>query len=190
MGIDLAGITGTGPDGRVVHSDLDAHLTRSRPAPRSSPAPVAGSEPTAEAIDAVPVLGLRRNIAQRMQLAKARIPHFTYVDEVDVTEVERLRAELNEQHADDRPRLTILPFLIRAVVVAIADFPQMNARYDDDDGVVNRHRSVHLGVATQTPKGLMVPVIKNAEGSICGRPPTRSPGSPRPLATTRSRSPS
>ncbi len=98
-----------------------------------------------------------------MQISKARIPHFTYVDEVDVTEIERLRAQLNEQHDGVRPKLTILPFLIRAVVVAIVDFPQMNARYDDDTGVVNRHRSVHLGVAAQTPKGLMVPVIKNAE---------------------------
>ena len=155
LGVDLAGIAGTGPDGRVVHADLDAHLTRSR----STSAPA----PADETVDVVPVRGLRRNIAQRMQIAKARIPHFTYVDEIDVTEVERLRSELNEQRGDQRSRLTILPFLIRAVVVAIADFPQMNARYDDDGGVVNRHRSVHLGVAAQTPKGLMVPVIKNAE---------------------------
>ncbi len=163
LGIDLADIAGTGPDGRVVHSDLDAHLTRSRPAPTTPLATAKVSVATDDTIDAVPVLGLRRNIAQRMQISKTRIPHFTYVDEVDVTEVERLRAELNEQHDGVRPRLTVLPFLIHAVVVAIDDFPQMNARYDDDGGVVNRHGSVHLGVAAQTPKGLMVPVIKNAE---------------------------
>jgi 2-oxoisovalerate dehydrogenase E2 component (dihydrolipoyl transacylase) len=98
-----------------------------------------------------------------MQLAKERIPHFTYVEEVDVTEVERLRAQLNEQHGDHMPKLTFLPFLMRAIVVAIADFPQMNARYDDDAGVVNRHRSIHLGVAAQTAKGLMVPVVSNAQ---------------------------
>jgi 2-oxoisovalerate dehydrogenase E2 component (dihydrolipoyl transacylase) len=157
LGVDLAGIAGTGPDGRVVHADLDVYLTHSRSTSTSTRAPAD------DTVEAVPVLGLRRNIAQRMQIAKARIPHFTYVDEVDVTEVERLRAELNGQDTDRQSRLTILPFLIRAVVVAIADFPQMNARYDDDGGVVNRHRSVHLGVAAQTPKGLMVPVINNAE---------------------------
>ena len=99
-----------------------------------------------------------------MQVAKSRIPHFTYVDEVDVTEIERLRGELNQQRSDGDSRLTLLPFLMRAVVVAIRDFPQMNARYDDDNGVVHRHRAVHLGVATQTSKGLMVPVVQNAEG--------------------------
>jgi 2-oxoisovalerate dehydrogenase E2 component (dihydrolipoyl transacylase) len=99
-----------------------------------------------------------------MQLAKSRIPHFTYVEEVDVTEVERLRAELNRLHTNSQSRLTVLPFLMRAVVVALADFPQMNARYDDDNGVVHRHHAVHLGVATQTTKGLMVPVVTHAEG--------------------------
>lgn len=157
LGIDLADVIGTGPDGRVVHADLDAHLMHTR-----SPSPTTSAQAD-DTIDTVPVIGLRRNIAQRMQVAKTRIPHFTYVEEIDVTEVERLRAELNQQHVDRQSRLTVLPFLMRAVVVAIHDFPQMNARYDDDNGVVRRHRSVHLGVASQTPKGLMVPVIKNAE---------------------------
>ena len=98
-----------------------------------------------------------------MQIAKTRIPHFTYVEEVDVSELERLRAQLNQDHADRESRLTVLPFLMRAVVVAVRDFPQMNARYDDDNGVVIRHHSVHLGVATQTAKGLMVPVVKHAD---------------------------
>jgi 2-oxoisovalerate dehydrogenase E2 component (dihydrolipoyl transacylase) len=111
------------------------------------------------------VIGLRRNIAQRMQIAKTRIPHFTYVEEVDVSELERLRAQLNQEHADRESRLTVLPFLMRAVVVAIRDFPQMNARYDDENGVVARHHAVHLGVATQTAKGLMVPVVKHADNN-------------------------
>jgi 2-oxoisovalerate dehydrogenase E2 component (dihydrolipoyl transacylase) len=163
LGVDLADVAATGPDGRVVHADLDAHMSRNASRATTSLAP------SDDTTDDVPVIGLRRNIAQRMQVAKTRIPHFTYVEEVDVTEVERLRAELNRQHSDGqhedkRTRLTLLPFLMRAVVVAIGDFPQMNARYDDDNGVVHRHRSVHLGVATQTAKGLMVPVVMHAEG--------------------------
>ncbi|MEP7113510.1 MAG: dihydrolipoamide acetyltransferase family protein [Ilumatobacteraceae bacterium] len=157
LGIDLASVIGTGPDGRVVHADLDARLA-------SGPSPATTLAPSEGTIDDVPVIGLRRNIAQRMEISKTRIPHFAYVEEIDVTEVERLRADLNQRHAEDRQRLTVLPFLMRAVVVALRDFPQMNARYDDDNGVVHRHRSVHLGVATQTARGLMVPVVTNAEG--------------------------
>ena len=156
LGIDLANVAGTGPDGRVVHADLDLQLGRAGQRFNDS------APPTDDAVDAVPVVGLRRNIAQRMQLAKERIPHFTYVEELDVTNVEQLRARLNEQYEDQRPKLTFLPFLMRAIVEAIADFPQMNARYDDDNGVINRHRSIHLGVAAQTPKGLMVPVVRDA----------------------------
>ena len=158
LAIDLSTVVGSGPGGRIVHADLDALISRN--GSTRSTAVAAGDDST----DDVPVIGLRRNIAQRMQIAKTRIPHFTYVEEVDVSEVERLRAELNRQHDDAQARLTILPFLMRAVVTAIGDFPQMNARYDDDEGVVHRHRSVHLGVATQTAKGLMVPVVKHAEG--------------------------
>ena len=167
LGIDLATVAGTGPDGRVVHGDLDTQLTRdgaavspSSRAPRTAPT----GRSADESVDEIPVIGLRRNIAQRMQLAKTRIPHFTYVEEVDVSELERLRAHLNQDHNGGESRLTVLPFIMRAVVVAIRDFPQMNARYDDDNGVVSRHHSVHLGVATQTAKGLMVPVVKNADG--------------------------
>ncbi len=159
LGIDLTSITGSGPDGRVVHADLDAQLSRNGSTRAAAPR-MDGDDGT----DDVAVIGLRRNIAQRMQIAKTRIPHFTYVDEVDVTEVERLRSELNRQVDDMHTRLTILPFLMRAVVLAIADFPQMNARFDDDAGVVHRHRAVHLGVAAQTAKGLMVPVVTHAEG--------------------------
>ena len=166
LGIDLATVDGTGPDGRVVHGDLDTQLTRDGAAvsPSSRASRTAPTDRSADdSVDEIPVIGLRRNIAARMQLAKTRIPHFTYVEEVDVSELERLRAHLNQDHNGGESRLTVLPFIMRAVVVAIRDFPQMNARYDDDNGVVSRHHSVHLGVATQTAKGLMVPVVKNAD---------------------------
>src|SRR3954451_13264302 len=162
LGIDLATVTGTGPDGRVLHDDLDTVLQRqvkAEPQRRSTPVTAVGDD----TVDEVKVVGLRRNIAQRMDLAKTRIPHFTYVEEIDVTEMERLRTHLNQERLDGESRLTVLPFLMRATVVSVVDFPQMNARYDDDNGVVNRHRAVHLGVATQTSKGLMVPVVKHAE---------------------------
>ena len=160
LGIELGTVTGTGPDGRIVHGDLDAQLTRDRPPAQTRTRPSVEAE---DVVDEVRVIGLRRNIAQRMQIAKTRIPHFTYVEEIDVTEIERLRAHLNQERLDGESRLTVLPFLMRAVVVAVDDFPQMNAKYDDDNGVVQRHRSVHLGIATQTAKGLMVPVVKDAQ---------------------------
>jgi 2-oxoisovalerate dehydrogenase E2 component (dihydrolipoyl transacylase) len=111
----------------------------------------------------VRVIGLRRKIAQKMQEAKRRIPHFTYVEELDVTELEALRARLNERFGAERPRLTLLPFLIRAVVMAVRQFPQVNARFDDEAGVVTRHGAVHVGIATQTDAGLLVPVLRHAE---------------------------
>ena len=160
LGIDLGTVTGSGPEGRVLHGDLDAQLSRQAPAAPRRARPPAGGE---DVVDEVKVIGLRRNIAQRMQLSKTRIPHFTYVEEIDVTEAERLRAHLNQERLEGESRLTVLPLLMRAVVVAIDDFPQMNARYDDENGVVQRHRSVHLGIATQTAKGLMVPVVKDAQ---------------------------
>jgi 2-oxoisovalerate dehydrogenase E2 component (dihydrolipoyl transacylase) len=163
LGIDLTAIVGSGPEGRVVHGDLDRVLTDRGVAAPPRPLATTPSE-LADEVEPVKVAGLRRNIAQRMQESKRRIPHFTYVEEIDVTELERLRAELNRQHEDERSRLTVLPLLMRAIVVAIAEFPQMNARFKDDDGVVERHRAVHFGVATQTPKGLMVPVVEHAEG--------------------------
>ncbi len=160
LGIDLGTVTGSGPDGRVLHGDLDDQLSRQAPPSPSRARPPAGGE---DVVDEVKVIGLRRNIAQRMQLSKTRIPHFTYVEEIDVTEAERLRAHLNQERLEGESRLTVLPLLMRAVVVAIDDFPQMNARYDDENGVIQRHRSVHLGIATQTAKGLMVPVVKDAQ---------------------------
>jgi 2-oxoisovalerate dehydrogenase E2 component (dihydrolipoyl transacylase) len=148
---------------RGCTATLDTHLQQqtTTATPRRISPPIEVSD---DSVDEVKVVGLRRNIAQRMDLAKTRIPHFTYVEEVDVTDLERLRAYLNQERLDGESRLTLLPFLMRATVVSVVDFPQMNARYDDDNGVVNRHRAVHLGIATQTAKGLMVPVVKHAEG--------------------------
>ena len=168
--IDLGGIAGSGPDGRVLHADLDALLTDAtgaaadpgaapRDAPRGSPNRAAGSE----RVEHTKVIGLRRNIAERMQLSKRRIPHFTYVEEVDVTELEVLRTELNSRPPTGAAKLTLLPLLIRALIRAIREFPQMNARFDDDAGVIERYGTVHLGIATQTPRGLMVPVVHDAQ---------------------------
>jgi 2-oxoisovalerate dehydrogenase E2 component (dihydrolipoyl transacylase) len=159
LGIELQFVPGSGPAGRITHEDLDAYAAR---APAAAPA---GGPRHVERHDeqALPVIGLRRKIAQKMQESKRRIPHFTYVEEVDVTEVEALRARLNTTRAAERGRLTLLPFLIRAVVLAVRTFPQINARFDDDAGVVTRHGAVHLGIATQTEGGLMVPVLRHAE---------------------------
>ncbi len=158
MGIELRLVAGSGPAGRILHEDLDAWAARGG-------VPAAGGsiyvERHGEA--AIPIIGLRRKIAQKMQEAKRRIPHFSYVEEVDVTELEALRARLNQVHGSARGKLTLLPFLIRAMVVALRDFPQINARFDDDAGVVTRHEAVHLGIATQTDGGLMVPVLRHAE---------------------------
>ena len=158
MGIELRFVAGSGPAGRILHEDLDAFATRGG-------APVAGGSIYVErhGEQDIPVIGLRRKIAQKMQEAKRRIPHFSYVEEVDVTELEALRARVNKLHGDTRGKLTLLPFLIRAMVVALRDFPQINARYDDDAGVVTRYEAVHLGIATQTDGGLMVPVLRHAE---------------------------
>jgi 2-oxoisovalerate dehydrogenase E2 component (dihydrolipoyl transacylase) len=160
LGLDLADVAGSGPDGRIVHSDLDALLTR-RPAGVTSRAP-SPADDRADAIEQIKIVGLRRNIAERMQASMRRIPHFTYVEEVDVTALEALREQLNAARAEHQPKLTVLPFLMRAVVRAVADHPEMNARFDDEAGIVHRHRVVQLGIAAQTPRGLMVPVVKDA----------------------------
>ena len=155
LGIDLHGVKASGPDGRITHEDLDAILAARRPAAKVGEAK--------DGVEEVKVIGLRRRIADKMQESKRRIPHFGYVEEVDVTELEALRQHLNAEHGKARPRLTVLPFLMRAVVKAAARFPQINARYDDEAEVVQRHAAVHIGIATQTPSGLMVPVVRNAE---------------------------
>lgn len=159
LGIDLHSVTATGPARHITHADLDAIIAGSKP--RSAEG--GSRHAPREGVQAVPLLGLRRKIAERMQDAKRRIPHFTYVEEVDVTDVEALRVQLNAQHGKDRGRLTLLPLLMRAVVLGAARFPHVNARFDDDAGVVTYHKPVHIGIATQTDAGLMVPVVRHAE---------------------------
>jgi len=156
-GVDLRQVSGSGPAGRITHEDLDAFFTHGRPVAK---APGLAQN---NAVEHVKVIGLRRKIAEKMALAKSRIPHITYVEEVDVTALEDLRAALNANKRAERPKLTLLPFLMRAMVKAIAEQPHLNAIYDDDAGVVHQHGGVHIGIATQTGTGLMVPVVKHAE---------------------------
>jgi 2-oxoisovalerate dehydrogenase E2 component (dihydrolipoyl transacylase) len=156
-GVDLRQIAGSGPAGRITHEDLEAFLARG---PDTTGA--AGLTRRTDVTE-VKVVGLRRRIAEKMALSKSRIPHITIVEEVDVTALEELRAALNKKAAADRPKLTVLPFLMRAIVRAVAEQPALNALFDDDAGVVRQHAGVHIGIATQTPAGLIVPVVKHAE---------------------------
>ncbi|MTW09904.1 2-oxo acid dehydrogenase subunit E2 [Pseudoduganella eburnea] len=160
MGIELQFVHGTGPAGRILSNDLDSYAARGV---QGGPSATAGGYREINTEQAVPLIGLRRKIAQKMQESKRRIPHFSYVEEVDVTELENLRVRLNEQWGKERGKLTVLPLLVRALVVALRQFPQMNARFDDDAGVVTQYGAVHLGVATQTDSGLMVSVMRHAE---------------------------
>ncbi|AZF43271.1 Dihydrolipoamide acyltransferase component of branched-chain alpha-keto acid dehydrogenase complex [Pseudomonas sp. R1-43-08] len=158
-GIALRLVQGTGPAGRILHEDLDAYLQQGT----SNTATAAN--PYAERNDEhqIPVIGMRRKIAQRMQDATRRAAHFSYVEEIDVTALDELRVHLNEKHGATRGKLTLLPFIVRAMVVALRDFPQINARYDDEAQVITRLGAVHVGVATQSDVGLMVPVVRHAE---------------------------
>jgi 2-oxoisovalerate dehydrogenase E2 component (dihydrolipoyl transacylase) len=159
-GIDLSTISGTGPGGRIQRSDLDSALAPARaPAQaRRDVRPTSGAGATEE----VKIIGVRRVIAQRMAESKRNIPHFAYVEEIDITELDALRRHLNDSRGT-RPALTYLPFIIAALVRALERFPQCNALHDAERNVVVRHRSVHAGIATQTPDGLKVPVLRNAE---------------------------
>ncbi|WP_426182357.1 dihydrolipoamide acetyltransferase family protein [Pseudomonas sp. TWRC1-2] len=158
-GIQLRLVQGSGPAGRILHEDLEAFLLQ-RPAQNKAVA-----NPYAERTDEeqIPVIGMRRKIAQRMQDATRRAAHFSYVEEIDVTALDELRVHLNEKHGATRGKLTLLPFIVRAMVVALRDFPQINARYDDEAQVITRLGAVHVGVATQSDVGLMVPVVRHAE---------------------------
>lgn len=160
LGIELQFVAGSGAGGRIMHEDLEAYIARN-----SGAQAVVGDDRYRQRLDeqAIPVIGLRRKIAQKMQDAKRRIPHFSYVEEIDVTELENLRVTLNQQYGKERGKLTLLPLLMRAVVLAVRRFPQVNARYDDDAGVLTRYEAVHLGIATQTDGGLMVPVVRHSE---------------------------
>ncbi len=153
LGIDLSQVKTSGD--RVRHSDLDAYLLYSGGA-------VSHGAAARRQDEVVKVVGLRRKIAENMQEAKRRIPHFTLVEEFDVTALEQTRAMMNNDRGGN-PKLTMLPFLITAMARVLPDYPQINARYDDDAQVITRSGAVHMGMATQTPNGLMVPVIRNAE---------------------------
>lgn len=160
LGIQLRLVRGSGPAGRVLHEDLEAYLAQGQ---SNASAPAAAAYAQRHDEEQIQVIGMRRKIAQRMQDATQRAAHFSYVEEIDVTAIEELRAHLNEKHGASRGKLTLLPFLVRALVVALRDFPQMNARYDDEAQVITRLGAVHVGVATQSDVGLMVPVVRHAE---------------------------
>jgi 2-oxoisovalerate dehydrogenase E2 component (dihydrolipoyl transacylase) len=163
LGVELQVLQGSGPSGRVTHSDLDTHLVAAGGGSARTPAPAAVSQER-EAVEEIRIVGIRRKIAERMQEASRRIPHFSYIEEVDVTALEELRLDLNREHAEKRGKLTPLPFIMRAIVRALSAHPEMNARFDDEKGVLQRHAAVHIGIATQTPNGLLVPVVRHAEG--------------------------
>jgi 2-oxoisovalerate dehydrogenase E2 component (dihydrolipoyl transacylase) len=177
-GIDLRQVAGSGPQGRIVRQDFEAYAA-SRSTPRAASVAAVGSSPAVPVTPAarpagsvprisggteeIKVIGLRRLIAQRMSEAKRNIPHFSYVEEVDLTELESLRRHLNTKLEPGTPALTYLPFLALALVRVLEDFPQCNAHYDAERGVIVRYRAVHLGVATQTPEGLKVPVVRDVQ---------------------------
>jgi 2-oxoisovalerate dehydrogenase E2 component (dihydrolipoyl transacylase) len=167
-GIDLAGVAGSGPSGRITRQDIDAALAGAAPATTAS---VTGSArrkagpalARRTGTEEVKVIGVRRVIANRLTEAKRNIPHFAYVEEIDVTELESLRQHLNGRVPEGSAPLTYLPFLISALARVLEDFPQCNAWFDTERNVVVRHRALHAGVATQTPDGLKVPVVRHAE---------------------------
>ncbi|USI72412.1 dihydrolipoamide acetyltransferase family protein [Sphingomonas morindae] len=166
LGVDLAGVRPAQGD-RVRHADLDAYLRYASPAPAGAAAPRAPradaeEEADSDAVEEIKITGLRRRIAERMAETKRRIPHFAYVEETDVTALEALRQAMNAERGE-RPKLTLLPFLVRALCLAAAEHPVVNARYDDEAGLVQRFRAVHLGIATQTEAGLSVPVVRDAQ---------------------------
>ncbi len=156
-GVDLRHVTGSGPAGRITHEDLDKWI--------ASGGIQHGSVKRGinKGVEDIRVVGMRRKIAEKMQLSKRQIPHITIIEEIEMDALENLRAALNEKHKADRPKLTVLPFMMRAIVEAVREQPELNARYDDDAGVIHRHGGVHIGIATQTPNGLNVPVLHHAE---------------------------
>ena len=156
-GIDLSQISGTGPAGRISHDDMDTFISGGgRLAAVQSGVKMTG-------VEEVPVIGLRRKIAEKMAISKRSAAHFSYFEEVDITALESLRQHLNSTRAENQPKLTYLPFIIQGLIRAVRKFPQCNALYDEEKGIVFRHQAVHVGISTQTEDGLMVPVIKHAE---------------------------
>ena len=157
-GIDLASVSGSGPAGRITHADLDSWKDA------GSPVAAAGLSRTAKTgTTEVPVIGLRRKISESMTASYTTIPHFSYFEEVDITHLDELRVHLNSTKTEGQPKLTYLPFIMQALVKALGENPVCNALFDDEKGVVTRHDAVHLGIATQTDRGLYVPVVKHVE---------------------------
>jgi len=171
-GIDLHNVPGTGAAGRITRKDFEAYVGDSVAAVGGASAPtqvavaahgVAPRGKAAPTTKEIKVIGLRRIIAERMATATREIPHFTYVEEIDITELEALRKHLNSKNTDPAQRLTPLPFLGLALIRALREFPQCNTTYDKDRNILIQHGPVHLGVATQTNDGLKVPVVHNAD---------------------------
>ncbi len=159
-GIDLHFVQGTAPANRITHDDLDNYIANNTSSYPSMAAQ--GAHPNLS-VEEIKVIGLRRKIASVMQDTMQRIPHFTYVEEVDVSELESLRQKLNKERREDQSKLTILSFVIKALSKAVKVYPEMSSRYDDEQNIVHRYGATHVGIATQTDNGLVVPVIKHAE---------------------------
>ena len=159
LGIQLSYVPGSGPAGHITHADLDAFIARK---PLAGAA-VSNARQKREGVEQIKVIGLRRKIAEAMQRSKQRIPHFAYVEEVDVTELEALRTHLNNNRKPEQAKLSLLPFLVLALVRAVPDHPEVNGTFDDEAGIVHRPAALHIGIAAQTPNGLVVPVIRHAE---------------------------
>lgn len=157
-GVDLRRVRGTGPAGRITHEDLDVFFQQ-----ETGASPALSGYATDTSVNEIKVIGLRRKIAERMAEAKRHIPHITIVEEVDVTQLEELRSGLNNEKKEDRPRLTLLPFIIRTIVKAVKEQPGLNAHFDDEADIIRQFGGVHIGIATQTPNGLIVPVVRHAE---------------------------
>ena len=156
-GVDLGLVAGSGPGGRILRKDFDLYLKA-----RATGTTLGSGATPSTNVKEIKVIGVRRMIAERMAAAKREIPHFAYVEEIDITELEALRQHLN-QNRDTAERLTLLPFLGMALIKALREFPQCNVTHDKARNLLLQHDAVHLGVATQTPDGLKVPVVRHAE---------------------------
>ncbi|OUV40244.1 MAG: 2-oxo acid dehydrogenase subunit E2 [Methanobacteriota archaeon] len=162
-GVDLYHVAGSGPAGRITHADLDVHLSGGASRASSSMPMGSSSKVAKTGTEELKVIGLRRKIADSMMASYSSIAHFSYFEEVDVTELEALRQHLNATRPEGAPKLTYLPFIMLALVKGLGQRPECNALFDDDAGVVTRHEAIHLGIATQTDRGLYVPVVKHVE---------------------------
>ncbi|MET0498372.1 MAG: dihydrolipoamide acetyltransferase family protein [Steroidobacteraceae bacterium] len=158
LGIPLQFVPGSAPAGRITEQDLEEFIARG-----GNVAPVNDRFAKRHGVHDTKLIGLRRRIAEKMQEAKRNIPHFGYVEEFDMTELEALRRELNEDRSENQPKLTLLPFFMRAIVALVPEFPHVNSRYDEEPGVLRSYDAVHIGIATQSDAGLMVPVVRHCE---------------------------